>query len=217
MAFVGENGAGKSTLIKLLCRFYDPTSGMITLDDVDLRQFQTSALRGIVSAVFQDFAHYQATAWENIWYGNIAIPPERENIIAAAYHAGADQAISKLTHGYDTVLGKRFDGGEELSIGEWQKVALARAFLRDAEIIVLDEPTSAMDAQAEHEFYCAFRQLAKDRTAIFISHRLSSLTMVDRIYVLENGRIVETGSHRDLMNRGGSYARLFTMQAQPYL
>ncbi len=217
VAFVGANGAGKSTLIKLLCRLYDPTSGRITLDDVDLRQFQTSALRGMVSAVFQDFAHYQATAWENIWYGNIALPPDRAHIMAAARHAGADPVISGLPRGYDTVLGKWFDGGEELSIGEWQKVALARAFQRDAHIMMLDEPTSAMDAQAEHEFFRAFRQLVKDRTAIFISHRLSTVKMADRIYVLEDGRIVENGTHDDLTSNGGTYARLFATQAQPYL
>jgi ATP-binding cassette subfamily B protein len=216
VAFVGENGAGKTTLIKLLCRLYDPSAGRITLDEIDLRELETVVLRQQISAVFQDFAHYHATAWENIWYGHVNSPPEREQIVAAACHAGADSVIAGLPHGYDTILGKWFDTGAELSIGEWQKVALARAFLRDAPFIVLDEPTSAMDAQAEYDVFQTFRQLAKERAAIFISHRLSTVKMADRIYVLEDGRIVESGAHDDLMRQGGTYARLFAAQAQSY-
>jgi ATP-binding cassette subfamily B protein len=217
VAFVGENGAGKTTLIKLLCRLYDPSAGRILLDSMDLRELETVELRRHISAVFQDFAHYHATAWENIWYGHADLPPDREQITAAARHAGADNVIAGLSHGYDTVLGRWFETGEELSIGEWQKVALARAFLRDAPFIVLDEPTSAMDAQAEYDVFQTFRQLAKDHTAIFISHRLSTVKMADRIYVLENGRIAENGAHDDLMCQGGTYARLFAAQAQSYL
>jgi ATP-binding cassette subfamily B protein len=217
VAFVGENGAGKTTLVKLLCRLYDPTGGSITLDGIDLRQLETAALRREISIVFQDYARYQLTARENIWLGNIDLPPDQEeHIVAAAHQAGADEVIAGLQHGYETVLGKWFEGGEELSVGEWQKLALARAFLRDAQIVVLDEPTSALDAKAEYELFQKFHQLAAGRTAILISHRLSTVRMADRIYVLEGGRIVESGTHDELVCRDGRYARLFETQAQYY-
>ncbi len=216
VALVGENGSGKTTLIKLLCRLYDPTSGIITLDGTDLRQFETTALRREISVIFQDYARYHLTARENIWFGNTALPPDEERIAAAARQAGADEVITGLPQGYETVLGKWFENGEELSIGEWQKVALARAFLRDAQIIVLDEPTSSLDAEAEYEVFEKFRQLATGRTAILISHRFSTVRMADRIYVLEGGRIIESGSHEELVRLGGTYARLFETQAQYY-
>jgi ATP-binding cassette subfamily B protein len=216
VALVGENGSGKTTLIKLLCRLYDPTSGIITLDGIDLRQFEATVLRREISVIFQDYAQYYLTARENIWFGNAALPPDEERIAEAARHAGADEVITGLPQGYETILGKWFEDGEELSVGEWQKVALARAFLRDAQIIVLDEPTSALDARAEYDVFKKFRQLAAGRTAILISHRFSTVRMADRIYVLEDGRIIESGSHEELVRQGGTYAHLFETQAQYY-
>jgi len=216
VALVGENGSGKTTLIKLLCRLYDPTAGTITIDGVDLRQFETRALRHEIAIIFQDYAHYHLTARENIWFGNTALPPDHERVIAAARRSGADDVISALPHGYDTVLGKWFEDGEELSIGEWQKVALARAFMRDAQIIVLDEPTSSMDAKAEYEVFQSFRQLVSGRTAILISHRFSTVRMADRIYVLKHGSVIEGGAHEELINRQGVYADLFERQARSY-
>jgi len=216
IALVGENGAGKTTLIKLLCRLYDPTEGIITLDGLDLRQFATAALRREISVIFQDYARYHLTARENIWFGDVDLPPDDERIIAAARDSGADGVITGLPQGYETTLGKWFEDGEELSIGEWQKVALARAFLRAAQIIVLDEPTSALDAQAEYEVFKKFRQLAEGRTAILISHRFSTVRLADYIYVLEDGRISESGTHDELVRCGGMYAHLFETQAQYY-
>jgi ATP-binding cassette subfamily B protein len=168
VALVGENGSGKTTLIKLLCRLYDPTEGVITLDGIDLHEFTSTALRREISVIFQDYTRYHLTARENIWFGNIDLPPDPAQIAAAARYAGADEVISRLQRGYDTILGKWFEEGEELSIGEWQKVALARAFLRNAQIIVLDEPTSAMDPEAEYKLFKRFHQLAEGRTAVLI-------------------------------------------------
>ncbi len=216
VALVGENGSGKTTLIKLLCRLYDPTEGDITLDGVNVRQFETAALRREISVIFQDYAQYHLTARENVWFGNTDLSPQDERIVTAARLSGADRVITRLPQGYDTILGKWFWDGEELSIGEWQKVALARAFLRDAQLIVLDEPTSALDAKAEYEVFEQFRQLAQGRTAILISHRFSTVKMADRIFVLEDGRIVERGAHDELVRLGGTYARLFETQAQYY-
>lgn len=216
VALVGENGSGKTTLVKLLCRLYDPTEGVITYDDIPLDALGLSALRRQVSVVFQDFARYQLTARENIWFGNVDLSPRDERIVLAARLSGADSAISTLTHGYDTILGARFEEGEELSIGEWQKVALARAFLSDAEVIVLDEPTSAMDPIAECEFFDRFRRLLGRRAAVLISHRFSTVRMADRIYVMENGKTTECGTHDELMREGGKYAELFAAQARYY-
>lgn len=216
VAFVGENGSGKTTLIKLLCRLYDPTGGTISIDGVDLRQFETKALRKEIAIIFQDYAHYHLTARENIWLGNIELPQDHERVIAAARRAGADEVIGRLPHSYDTILGRRFADGEELSIGEWQKVALARAFMRDAQVIVLDEPTSSMDAKAEYEVFQNFRQLLSGRTAILISHRFSTVRMADRIFVLKHGSIIEGGTHDELIDLQGVYANLFETQAQSY-
>lgn len=216
IALVGENGAGKTTLIKLLCRLYDPTEGSISVDGVDLRDFSVEDLRREISVIFQDYSRYHLTARDNIWLGNIDLQPEDEKVLAAARQAGAHQAIAGLRNGYDTILGKWFEDGAELSIGEWQKIALARAFLRQGQIIVLDEPTSSMDARAEYEVFEKFHELTKGRAAILISHRMSTVRMADRIYVLEGGRIVESGTHDDLVHQNGRYAHLFGMQAQYY-
>ena len=216
IALVGENGCGKTTLVKLLARLYDPTEGAITFDGIDLRDLSVGALRKKVSIIFQDYAKYPLSAKENIWVGSIEVPRGDERIISAARHAGAHETIAKLKDGYDTVLGRRFENGQELSIGEWQKVALARAFLREADILILDEPTSALDAKAEYETFQKLHQLFHGRTAILISHRLSTVRMADRIYFLEDGNIVENGSHDDLIDEGGKYAYMFEKQAQYY-
>jgi ATP-binding cassette, subfamily B, bacterial len=216
VALVGENGSGKTTLIKLLCRLYDPVSGTITLDGVDLREFETKAIRKEISVIFQDYVQYHTTAEENIWYGDIAAPPDRARIMAAARYSGAHEVIERLPKGYDTPLGKWFENGEELSAGEWQKIALARAFLRNTQLIVLDEPTSSLDARAEYEVFSKFRKLVEGKSAILISHRFSTVRMADYIYVLDGGRIVENGTHNDLVKSGGMYAKLFEMQAQSY-
>jgi ATP-binding cassette subfamily B protein len=216
VALVGENGSGKTTLVKLLCRLYDPTGGMITLDGMDLRRFGTAALRREFSVLFQDYSQYHLTARENIWLGNTDLPPDHERVIAAARNSGADDVIRGLPKGYETILGKLFEDGEELSIGEWQKVALSRVFLRDAQIIILDEPTSSLDAKAEYTIFQNFRKLAADRTAILISHRFSTVRMADRIYVLKEGKIIEGGTHEELLHFDGIYAHLFETQARQY-
>ncbi len=216
VALVGENGAGKTTLVKLLCRLYEPTGGTIRVDGVDLKQIRPADLRREISVVFQDYNRYDMTARENIWFGDTRLDPQDEQVAAAARLAGVDEVLAKLPAGYDTILGRRFKGGEELSIGQWQKVALARAFLRRSQITILDEPTSALDAQTEVEVIERFRELAADRTAILISHRLSTVKMADRIYAMSAGRIVESGSHDELMRLGGTYARLFESQAKHY-
>jgi ATP-binding cassette subfamily B protein len=216
VALVGENGSGKTTLIKLLCRLYDPTGGHITLDNTDISEFETVPYRRQISVLFQDYTHFNLTVQENIWFGNINAEPDIEKIKKVTANAGVAPVVDNLPNGYDTMLGKWFEDGEELSIGEWQKIALARAYLRDAPIIMLDEPTSALDARAEHEVFERFRELIKGKTAIMISHRLSTVKMADCIYVLDHGRIVEQGKHDDLVALGGKYAQLFEMQAQYY-
>jgi ATP-binding cassette subfamily B protein len=216
VALVGANGSGKTTIVKLLCRLYDPTGGAITVDGIDLRELDTVALRREISVVFQDWAAYHVSARDNIWFGDPRPDCDEERIRRAARNSGADEVISRLANGYETVLGKWFEHGEELSMGEWQKIALARAFVRDTQIVVLDEPTSFLDVQAEHEVFNRFRQLAAGKSTILISHRLSTVRMADRIYVLEDGRIAESGRHDELIRRGQAYARLFETQAQSY-
>jgi ATP-binding cassette subfamily B protein len=216
IGLVGENGSGKTTLVKLLCRFYDPTEGSITLDGVDFREFETTALRRHISMIFQDYGRFHTTIRENIWFGDITLPYDDQNIAEAAIKAGADEMISGFKKGYDTVLGKWFEYGEELSIGELQKLALARAVFRNAQIMLLDEPTSSLDSKAEYKLFQRFRQLASGRTVILISHRLSTLKMTDLIYVLRDKTIVESGSHNELVANGGTYAELFETQAQAY-
>ncbi|GAB4424666.1 MAG: ABC transporter ATP-binding protein [Anaerolineae bacterium] len=216
IALVGENGSGKTTLIKLLCRLYDPTEGRITLDGVDLRELDVHDLRRAISVIMQDYVQYNLPVQDNIWFGNVAEPADPARIARVAQDAGAHEVIARLPRGYETVLGRMFEDGEQLSIGEWQKIALARAFLRRAQIIILDEPTSALDAKAEYEIFRKLHDLTREQTAIMISHRFSTVRIADRIVVLDAGRIVECGSHAELMRLGGHYAHLFELQARHY-
>src|SRR6266851_860230 len=216
LAIVGRNGAGKTTLFKLICRLYDPNAGRILIDGIDIRDFDPNELRAQIGAMFQDYVTYQATAAENIGLGNVQDINDRERIEVAGAQAGAAELISGLPEGYDTALGKWFDHGVNLSGGEWQKVALARAFMRDAKILLLDEPTSALDAQAEYDLFERLRSLTRGRTAVYISHRFSTVRRADRIVFLEHGRLVEEGTHAELMKLNGRYARLFRMQASAY-
>jgi ATP-binding cassette subfamily B protein len=212
IALVGQNGSGKTTLVKLLCQLYQPTSGRITLDGIDLRRTDPVEWRGQISVLFQDYAHYQLKAWENIWLGDAGADPDLDRIVRAAALAGVDPLIKGLPDGYDSYLGHWFEDGSEISTGEWQKIALARAFLRHTQIIVLDEPTSSLDPLAEAELFTRFRRLIKDRSAVIISHRFSTVQMADTIYVMQGGKIIERGTHHDLLRLGDSYARLFQAQ-----
>jgi ATP-binding cassette subfamily B protein len=216
IALVGANGSGKTTLVKLLCRLYDPQEGRVLLDGIDLRQFAPAALRREISVIFQDFGRYQLSAGENIGLGDLSARFDPQRIAAAAAEAGAAEVVERLPGGYGCQLGRLFDGGLELSTGEWQKIALARAFIRRAQLVVLDEPTSSMDAATEYEIFRSFRALLQGRAALIISHRFSTVRMADRICVLEAGRIVESGCHETLMTAGGRYRTMFDMQAQNY-
>ncbi|MGW5699894.1 ABC transporter ATP-binding protein [Amycolatopsis japonica] len=217
VAVVGRNGAGKSTLFKLLCRLYDPTGGRILLDGVDIREYDPVELRRQISAMFQDYVTYQGTAAENIGLGDLTHLVDRERIETSAKRAGADERIERLPSGYDSPLGRWFDQGVSLSGGEWQKIALARAFLREAPILILDEPTSALDAQAEHDLFSRLRELSEGRTTLYISHRFSTVRQAERILLLEHGKVAEYGTHDELMAAEGGYAELFTLQAAAYL
>jgi ATP-binding cassette subfamily B protein/ATP-binding cassette subfamily C protein len=218
LGLVGENGAGKSTIVKLLLRLHEPTTGAIRWGGVDLRDLDPSDLRSRIGAVFQDYVRYQFSAGENIGLGEPAHLDDQARVEAAAAQGGADALVASLPQGYQTVLGGWFERGHELSAGQWQKLAVARAFMRqDAELLVLDEPTAAIDAEAEHELFERFRQLAAGRAALVISHRFSTVRLADRIAVLHGGRLVELGSHRELLAQGGRYAHLFRLQARGYL
>ena len=216
IALVGENGAGKTTIVKLLSRLYDPTEGRITVDGIDLRDFDLDALRSRIALILQDFVHYSFTASENIGVGAIPRIDERDDVVDAAERALADRVIERLPLGYAQPLGRRFKDGVELSGGEWQKVAIARAYMRDGDVLVLDEPTAALDARAEYEVFLRFRELSRGRTCLIISHRFSTVRMADRIVVLDDGRVEEAGSHAELVALGGRYATLFELQASGY-
>lgn len=213
-AIVGTNGAGKSTLIKLLCRLYDPEQGSITFDGIDIRHLRLQELRRLITVLFQQPVHYNATVAENITLGAIDTPPERSAIVAAATAAGADTPIDRLPQGYETLLGKWFISGTELSVGEWQRLALARAFLRQAPIILLDEPTSAMDSWSEADWLQRFRVLAAGRTVVIITHRFTTAMQADIIHVMIDGDIAESGRHEELLARQGYYARSWARQMQ---
>ncbi|MCB9082458.1 MAG: ABC transporter ATP-binding protein [Lewinellaceae bacterium] len=216
LALVGENGAGKTTLVKLLARLYDPTEGRILVDGVDLRDYELHDLRSHIGIIFQDYLRYQLSAGENIAVGSIQHREEEGRISDAARKSLADLIIKQFPTGFDQVLGKRFQDGVELSGGQWQKIALARAYMREAQLFILDEPTAALDARAEHEVFQRFAELISGRSAVLISHRFSTVRMADRILVLENGEILELGSHAELLAQNGKYAELFNLQAQGY-
>jgi ATP-binding cassette subfamily B protein len=216
IALVGENGAGKTTLAKLLVRLYDPSEGRILLDGVDLREYDADSLRRNVGVIFQDFVRYDLVLRENIAVGNIERREDEPRIFGAAERSLADTVARRLTGQYDQMLGRRFDGGVDLSGGEWQKVALARAYMRDAQLLILDEPTAALDARAEYEVFLRFSELTAGKMAVLISHRFSTVRMADRILVLRGGELVEDGTHEALVARGGLYAELFQLQAAGY-
>lgn len=216
VALVGENGAGKTTLAKLLCRLYDPSSGTIRWDGRDLASCDPDELRSRIAVIFQDFVHYQLTGRENVGFGDIGSIDDLDSIGGAARRAGADEFLTRLPDGYETTLGRMFEHGHELSIGQWQRVALARAFFRDAPLVIMDEPTASLDARAEYELFETMRELFRDRAVLLISHGFSSVRMADRIYVLDDGRVVQSGDHEELMAAGGLYAELFGLQAASY-
>jgi len=216
LGFLGPNGAGKTTLVKLLTRLYDPTEGEILLDGVNIRDFDLSAYRQQIGVLFQDYTHYLLSAKENIGFGKVEELDNMSRIIAASQKSGAHGFIEKLPNGYDNILGKWFEQGEELSIGQWQKVALARAFMRDAPLLVLDEPTASLDPEAEYEVFKQFIELTLGKITILISHRFSTVRMADRIIVFDEGEIIESGSHQELIAQNGLYAHLFNMQAEGY-
>jgi len=215
IALIGENGQGKTTLVKLLTRLYDPTGGRILLDGVDLREYSIEDLNSVIGVIFQDFMRYEMTARQNIAVGRID-NARAEEIARAARKSLANEVIERLPGGYDQLLGRRFEGGVDLSGGEWQKLALARAYLRDAQLLILDEPTAALDARSEFEVFQRFAELTEGKMALLISHRFSTVRMADRIVVLEAGQIAEEGSHSQLLALGGRYAGMFELQASSY-
>jgi ATP-binding cassette subfamily B protein len=215
IALIGENGQGKTTLVKLLTRLYDPTGGRILLDGVDLREYSIEDLHSQIGVIFQDFMRYEMTVRENIAVGRIELGQDGA-VHQAALKSRADEVIRKLPKGYEQLLGLRFEGGVDLSGGEWQKIALARAYFRDAQLVILDEPTASLDARSEYEVFQRFAELTEGKIALLISHRFSTVRMADRIVVLENGRIAEQGSHRQLLSQKGQYAAMFELQASSY-
>jgi ATP-binding cassette subfamily B protein len=216
IALVGHNGAGKTTLIKLLSRLYDPTEGIILIDGIDIRDLDPVELQQRIGVIFQDFVRYHLPVRENIGFGQIDAMDDAARVAAAARKSGAHTVIEDLPSGYETMLGRWFHEGHELSLGQWQKIALARAFMRNAEILVLDEPTASVDARTEYEIFQNFKALTEGKMAILISHRFSTVRMADRIAVIQEGRIAELGTHEELLRREGTYAQLFTMQAEGY-
>lgn len=218
VVIVGLNGAGKTTLVKLLTRLYDPTSGRILLDGHDIKEYDVDELYAMFGIIFQDFGKYAVSAGENIKFGDISRSADESDVEEAAQHSGADSFIEKLPHGYNTPLMRYFEeNGAELSIGQWQKLSIARAFYSDSDILILDEPTASLDPMAEQEIFNQFNELRADKTSIFISHRLSSATIADKILVMEDGQIIETGSHHELMAEHGKYYELFSTQAARYV
>jgi ATP-binding cassette subfamily B protein len=216
IALIGQNGQGKTTIVKLITRLYDPTAGKILLDGIDLREYNIEDLCREVGVIFQDFMRYEMTARENIATGRIEFLNDTERIREAAEKSLADGVIQKLASGYEQMLGRRFEGGIDLSGGEWQKLALGRAYLRESQVLILDEPTAALDARAEFEVFERFNELTAGKMALFISHRFSTVRMAERIIVLENGSIAEEGSHERLVAKGGTYAEMFELQASSY-
>ena len=216
IAFVGKNGAGKTTLIKLLLRFYDPTKGKIYLDGIDISKFDKLEYQKMFGVIFQDFFRYEFTVKENIAVGKIEEIENKARLDQAAIQSLANEVIASLPMGMDQQLGKRFVKGQELSGGQWQKIALARAYMKDAEVLILDEPTAALDAKAEFEVFERFMQLTKGKCSVIISHRFSTVRMADRIIVLEHGTVAEAGSHEELMQKNGLYSELFLLQAAGY-
>ena len=216
IALIGENGQGKTTVVKLITRLYDPTEGQILLDGVDLRDYELEDLHRHIGVIFQDFMRFEMTARENIAVGRVDQPHTQDDLESAAHKSLADEVVGKLGGGYDQMLGRRFEGGVELSGGEWQKIALARAYLRDAQLLILDEPTAALDARSELEVFERFAELTLGKMALLISHRFSTVRMADRIVVLSGGRLIEEGNHEELMRKGGLYAEMFEMQAASY-
>ena len=216
LALVGENGAGKTTIVKLLTRLYDPTEGRVLLDGRPLSDYDLDDLRARIGVIFQDFVRFDFTAAENVAVGRIEEREDAARIARAAGRSLADGVIERLPLGYDQPLGKRFADGVDLSGGQWQKIALSRAYMREAEILILDEPTAALDARAEFEVFQRFRDLSRGRSCVLISHRFSTVRMADRILVLDGGKVIEAGTHEELQARGGRYAELFELQAAGY-
>lgn len=216
VALVGENGAGKTTIVKLMTRLYEAEEGTITIDGIDIREFSSADLRRNIGVIFQDFLRYSFTARDNIGVGRIEEAADLARITRSAEQSLADEVIDRLPGGYEQQLGKQFIGGQDLSGGEWQKLAIARAYMREAEIIILDEPTAALDARAESEVFARFKSLSESATALIISHRFSTVRMADRIIVIDEGRVLEQGTHEELMALRGHYAELFELQAAGY-
>jgi len=216
IALIGENGAGKTTITKLIARLYDPTEGQILLDGTDLREFDLEDWRGEVGVIFQDYMRYHMLLWENIGLGRVELLGDRQRIEKAARLSLATDVAARLEKGLEQMVGRRFTGGVDLSGGEWQKVALGRAYMRDAQLLILDEPTATLDARAEHRVFERFADLTRGKIAVLISHRFSTVRMADRILVLHDGEVLEDGTHEELLALNGQYAELFELQASGY-